>query len=104
MILIKTAIRQQVVKTLDSRNISLENEVVNKLFKKGTKGNKSYRLTPEELEQRKEDVVEALGGEGDTFTTCVRTLVDLMKEEGDSITEIAFRYYVVWNTLLVILF
>ncbi len=80
------------MKMLDSRNINLENKVVNKLFKKGTKGEKSYRLTPKELKQCKKDVVKALEGEKDTFTTCVHTLVDLMKEEGDSITKIAFQY------------
>ncbi len=90
-----SAIRQQAAMTLDKNNIALDNGVVGKVYKKGTKGNKNYVLSVEELSQRKEDVVVALGGEEDNFDTCVRTLVDLMKEEGDTVTQIAFRCYVV---------
>ncbi len=51
LVLTTLAICQQIVTTLDRKNISIDNGVVNKLFKKGTKGDKKYVLSEEELIQ-----------------------------------------------------
>ncbi len=89
-------IRKNLQSLLDKYSLPLNNNTVNKLYKKGKKGEKNYILSEEELQEPHDNVLRTLGRDGETFDTIVRSVVTAMTtdESGQpNATQVACHCY-----------
>ncbi len=89
-------IRDQVDDVLKAAQISLDNTRIKaRLYTKVVQNGTKDPLSKEELQERKTEVVTAIGGEHGDFDTCLQTVVQQILESNDTTEDIAFKYYVV---------
>ncbi len=89
---------------LQDNNIDLNSSKLSMLYKKTEKGEKKYAPSTEELEQRQHEIVDMIGGDGETFDTCLRAVVGMIIEDDNTGTEIAFKYYIVCTLTIAVFF